>query len=109
MIRSILILTLMLAAGSLGACDQAGPSAANSGNGSSNASGVSRMPDPINLQGLKQRINQAAANDKILIIDFWATWCDPCMAIFDEIHALGEEIDGKKLIEGVVRIISPLL
>lgn len=29
---------------------------------------------------------QAAEQDKVLVIDFWATWCVPCRALFPVLH-----------------------
>lgn len=38
----------------------------------------------------------AAAKDQILVVDFWATWCVPCIKMFGPLHeglaALGEDV-----------------
>lgn len=34
-------------------------------------------------------------SDKLSIIDFWATWCPPCIAIGPSIEALATDFEGK--------------
>lgn len=34
-------------------------------------------------------------SDKLSIIDFWATWCPPCIAIGPSIDALAKDFEGK--------------
>lgn len=50
----------------------------------------------LDLAGLRALIDEAAAQDRVLVIDFWATWCIPCVQIFPELHerlkALGEDV-----------------
>lgn len=35
------------------------------------------------------------ASDKLSIVDFWATWCPPCLAIGPTIDALAHDYEGK--------------
>lgn len=37
-------------------------------------------------------------NDKVTLIDFWATWCGPCRMIGPVIEELAEEYEGKATI-----------
>jgi thiol-disulfide isomerase/thioredoxin len=41
------------------------------------------------LDGAKFRLNEERG--KILVLDFWASWCGPCMQAMPQIHAVTEE------------------
>jgi thiol-disulfide isomerase/thioredoxin len=45
--------------------------------------------EPINTDGLKVLI--AKPKDKPLLINFWATWCDPCRDEFPELVKIDKE------------------
>ena len=38
--------------------------------------------------------NTVEANDQVVLIDFWATWCRPCVALAPTIAQLSHEYDG---------------
>ncbi len=37
-------------------------------------------------------------SDKLSIVDFWATWCPPCVAIAPTMEALAKEFEGKTIV-----------
>lgn len=39
--------------------------------------------------------NEVMKSDKPVLVDFWASWCGPCMAIAPIIVTLADEYDGK--------------
>jgi len=54
----------------------------------------------INEVGLKTLLEARAAKGRILLVNFWATWCEPCreefpdlVSIEKEFRALGEEFE----------------
>lgn len=43
-------------------------------------------------------VEQEIATGKPIVIDFWATWCGPCMAMAPIIDELAEKYEGQVLI-----------
>jgi len=39
--------------------------------------------------------NEVMKSDKPVLVDFWASWCGPCMAVAPIIDSLADEYDGK--------------
>jgi len=40
----------------------------------------------IDTEGLQALIDESAESGQILVVDFWATWCVPCVAMFPGLH-----------------------
>lgn len=49
-------------------------------------------PTPITDSDFEQMVLQA---EKPVLMDFWATWCQPCLMVAPIIDELAEEYDGK--------------
>ena len=45
--------------------------------------------------------NDAISNNKVVLVDFWATWCGPCRMLAPVIEQLGAQYEGK-VVEGKV-------
>lgn len=50
------------------------------------------------FQFTDSNVNELIATGQPVVIDFWATWCGPCMALSPIIDQLATEYEGRVLI-----------
>lgn len=51
--------------------------------------GDAKLVQPIDEKGLQQRLQQARG--KVVLLNFWATWCDPCVEEFPDLMKIAQE------------------
>lgn len=47
----------------------------------------------INTTTVDQFDEKVLKNDKVVLVDFWAQWCAPCVAMAPALNDLGKELD----------------
>jgi thiol-disulfide isomerase/thioredoxin len=76
-------------------CTVAGFSLPAQSNGA--ASAGSEDIRQIDLEGLKKLLHRDAKDTRPLLVNFWATWCDPCRDEFPDLVKIDEDYRSKPL------------
>jgi thiol-disulfide isomerase/thioredoxin len=59
----------------------------------------SRMAPPFSATTIDgQRISLDSLSGKVVLIDFWATWCPPCVAALPHIQQIARQFEGQPLV-----------
>jgi len=85
----------------LAACDKSGGGAESPGEGKNPLIGAQAPDFDLPAQSGGSRASLAAAGDKVVLVDFWATWCEPCKMSFPHYEALAKKYDGDLVIVGI--------
>lgn len=46
----------------------------------------------------KENFNEILENNKVVVVDFFATWCNPCKMLGPVIESIAEELEGKAIV-----------
>lgn len=52
----------------------------------------------MELTATKENFSDILKTDKPVLVDFWATWCGPCIALSPVIEEVAKEMEGKAVI-----------
>lgn len=52
----------------------------------------------------QEGFDKALESDKLMLVDFWATWCGPCQMLGPVIEQLAEDYEDKDVIIGKVDV-----
>ncbi|MBX3252459.1 MAG: TlpA family protein disulfide reductase, partial [Myxococcales bacterium] len=92
-----LLVSLTALAGCGGSEKGARSAADESGGGGGGPAEVGKQAPDLSIQSLnnKGKISIEEKQGKVLIIDFWATWCEPCRASFPKLEELSKRLGDK--------------
>ncbi len=82
------------------ACEKAGPGAA-APDSDHELLGATAPAFEIPAESGGQSLSPADYPGKIVIVDFWATWCDPCKDSFPFYQSLADKYAGRVVVLGV--------
>ena len=60
-----------------------------------------RAPEFFVEQWINQRPDDPRKSGQVLVLDFWATWCGPCVASIPHMNELAEKFRGKAVCVGI--------
>ena len=61
--------------------------------------GLPQLAPPLQLNNLSGKsVDLAQLKDKVVVVNFWASWCEPCREEFEELAQLQESYGSKGLV-----------
>ncbi len=97
-----LVLSLAALVG-CGGSGQGAKSAADGAGGESGHAEVGKAAPDLSIQTLngKGNISLDSLQGKLVVVDFWATWCAPCKASFPKLEELSKKMGDKVEVVGI--------
>jgi len=97
---------VVLSLAALVGCGGSGKGAKSAGEESAGGSGHAEVGKPapdLSIQSLngKGNISLESLQGKLLVVDFWATWCAPCKASFPKLEELSKKMGDKVEVVGI--------
>jgi cytochrome c biogenesis protein CcmG/thiol:disulfide interchange protein DsbE len=92
------LFTMSLASGCGG---QKGPGAASAGEGEHTLIGAPAPTFELPSRSGDGKVALAESSGKVVIVDFWATWCEPCRDSFPVYQRMVDKFGGKLVVIGV--------
>ena len=82
-----------------------GPAAGGSANDAAAAGhpllGAAAPAFELDAPGTKQKLSLSQFPGKVVVVDFWATWCAPCKESFPAYQRIAEKFAGKVAVIGI--------
>jgi peroxiredoxin len=91
----------IIASFALGCSGRSGPGAASSGGDEHPLVGVSAPSFELPAHQGGSQVSLSEGQGKVVIVDFWATWCEPCRDSFPAYQRLAERFSDKLVVIGV--------
>jgi len=101
--RTAIAASLAVLCSLLAGCSKGGESA-GAESPSSEEGGLVGSPAPdfdLPAENGKKPASLSAAKGKVVLVDFWATWCAPCKASFPKWEALSKKYSGDLVVIGI--------
>ncbi|MBN9161112.1 MAG: TlpA family protein disulfide reductase [Myxococcales bacterium] len=98
-----LFMSLAALAAGCGGAEKGARSAVDEGGNGGGPAEVGKPAPDLSLESLngKGPISLEASKGKVLVVDFWATWCEPCRASFPKLEELSKRVGDKVEVVGI--------